>query len=524
MRRRFLGVAIVAAVSVMGWAAEPWVSMDEPGHLVYRETQRGDHIVDFSYAGYMGGGVPIPMVPVIETVAPSGADDTTAIQRAIDRVSTRPLKDGVRGTVKLQPGTFHCSGTININSSGVVLRGSGFDAAKGTTIEMTGGPHVAITIAGSESVEVRGPTVHLVQEYVPSGTKTITVDDGASIHKGDTIQIRRITTPEWLRFMGMDTLRRDGNPETWVGNSITTYRKVASVDGGRLLLEVPLTDSYDRKYLPPEGAEVTKVDVRGDIANVGVEWLHITAPPRDVGFDEPLYQTMVLTGVRDAWAREMIVDDVTEGIDAKADVARVTFQAIIHRHTRTITSSAKPADFALRGTQLLVVYCGSKGDNESYVITGPRNQGPNVVLDSVFAGNGFIEPHQRWSTGFLVDSTSVPQGSIQFKNRGEMGSGHGWTVGWGVVWNSVASAFIIQNPPGSANWSIGNKGRELGEPMKRIGVRGRDLGPDLPMGYVESDGKPVYPQSLYREQLAERLGVQALKALEPVEQNGMLIK
>jgi hypothetical protein len=137
-----------------------------------------------------------------------------------------------------------------------------------------------------------------------------------------------------------------------------------------------------------------------------------------------------------------------------------------------------------------------------------------VVLDSVFVGNGFIEPHQRWSTGFLVDSTRVPQGSIQFKNRGEMGSGHGWTIGWGVVWNSVAGSFIIQNPPGSANWSIGNTGPELGEPMKRVGVRRRDLGPDLPMGYVESAGKSVYPGSLYREQLAERLGLGALKALD----------
>ena len=75
-----------------------------------------------------------------------------------------------------------------------------------------------------------------------------------------------------------------------------------------------------------------------------------------------------------------------------------------------ITSSAKPADFALRGTQLLVVSCGSKGNDEMYVITGARNQGPNVVLDSLFMGDGHIQPHQRWSTGFLVDSTQVPQG------------------------------------------------------------------------------------------------------------------
>lgn len=506
--------AVIAIFAAPAFAGTPWVALDTTGQLDYRTTRQGDRIVDFSYAGYMGGGVPLPKVPVVETVAPSGDDDTGLIQAAIDRVSTRPLKDRVRGAVKLAPGIFRCSGTLNINSSGVVLRGSGY-GADGTTIEMTGRPHVAIMIAGNEKVEARGPAMHITQDYVPSGAKNITVDDTSSVQAGDIIRIRRVTTPQWLRLMGMDRLWRDGKPEVWVGNSITIYRKVAAVDGNEVILEVPLTDSYDRKYLPPEGAEVTKVGIRGDISQVGVEWLHITAPPREVGFEEPLFQTMVLTGVRDAWVREMIVDDVTEGIDARADVARVTFEGILHRHTRTITSPAKPADFALRGTQLLVVYCGSKGDNESYVITGPRNQGPNVVLDSLFMGNGFIEPHQRWSTGFLVDSTKVPQGSIQFKNRGEMGSGHGWTMGWGVVWNSVAGTFIIQNPPGSANWSIGNKGPELGEPMKRVGVRRRDLGPDLPMGYVESAGKPVYPRSLYRQQLQERLGVGALEALDP---------
>jgi hypothetical protein len=504
---------MIFAMPVLAGGGTPWVGFDSPGHLEYRTTKRGDRIVDFSYAGYMGGGVPLPKVPMVETVSPSGDDDTAIIQAALDRVSTRPPKDGLRGAVKLAPGTFRCSGTLNINTSGVVLRGSGFGTT-GTTIEMMGGPHIAVTIAGSEKIEVRGPTVHIAQEYVPSGTKSITLDDASSIHAGDTIRIRRMTTPQWLRFMGMDNLRRDGKPEVWIGDSITTYRIVEAMDGNQLILEVPLTDSYDRKYLPLEGAEVTKVEVRGDITQVGVEWLHITAPPRDVGFDQPLYQTMAMSGVRDAWVRELIVDDVTEGIDARADVARVTFEGIIHRHTRNITTPAKPADFALRGTQLLVVYCGSKGNDESYVITGPRNQGPNVVLDSVFVGNGFIEPHQRWSTGFLVDSTRVPQGSIQFKNRGEMGSGHGWTIGWGVVWNSVAGSFIIQNPPGSANWSIGNTGPELGEPMKRVGVRRRDLGPDLPMGYVESAGKSVYPVSLYREQLAERLGLGALKALD----------
>jgi hypothetical protein len=136
-------------------------------------------------------------------------------------------------------------------------------------------------------------------------------------------------------------------------------------------------------------------------------------------------------------------------------------------------------------------------------------------MDSTFRGDGHVQPHQRWSTGLLVENVHVPGGGIDLMNRGEMGTGHGWTMGWGVVWNSSAATLVIQMPPGAANWSIGTSGEERGLPMKLIGIRGRALGPDLPQGFIESPGHAVEPASLYRAQLAERLGPAALKALEP---------
>jgi len=157
---------------------------------------------------------------------------------------------------------------------------------------------------------------------------------------------------------------------------------------------------------------------------------------------------------------------------------------------------------------------GSVGNDLFYVITGPRNQGPNVVLDSKFIGDGHIQPHQRWSTALLVDGTQVPQGGIDMMNRGEMGSGHGWTMAWGVVWNSSAATLTIQNPPGAANWSIGTSGDELTARMKIFGVRRRDLS-DLPRGIRESANHRVSPESLYRAQLAERLGSGVLRVLDP---------
>jgi hypothetical protein len=492
----------------------PWVSLDTSGKLTYRRLPRGDRIVDFSYAGYMGGGVSLPRVPVVRTLAPSGGDDTAALQRAIDEVSALPLKDGFRGAILLAPGTFLCSVTLNIAASGIVLRGSG-PGTGGTTIKLTGQPHVAIAISGNQQVKVLGAPAHIVEPYVPSGAQSISLDDASSFAPGDSIRITRFTTPQWLHFMGMDGMVRDGQPETWVGNSIATIRTIAGQKGNVLTLDVPLTDSYDRAFLPPEGAEVMKVSVSGGIEQDGIESLHIAAPPRQVAFSDPLFRAINLHSLRDGWIRDLAIDDTTEGIDAAGNTSRITIEDVAIHHTTSITSPAKPADFAARGTLLLILRCSSVGNDMFYVTTGARNQGPNVVLDSTFRGDGHIQPHQRWSTGFLVDNSHVPGGGIDLMNRGEMGTGHGWTMGWGVVWNSSAATLVIQNPPGAANWSIGTSGDEEKQPMKIMGQRRGDAGPDLPQGFIESPNHRVLPESLYRAQLAKRLGAAALKALEP---------
>jgi hypothetical protein len=101
--------------------------------------------MDFSHAGYMGGGVAVPTLPVMQEVAPTHGDDTEAIQAAIGGVSALPLVKGFRGAVLLKPGTFHCSQSIRIGRYGVVLRGSG-SGKEGTLIEMSGEPHTAFVI------------------------------------------------------------------------------------------------------------------------------------------------------------------------------------------------------------------------------------------------------------------------------------------------------------------------------------------------------------------------------------------
>src|SRR6185295_16828521 len=96
---------------------------------------------------YKGGRVRIPETRSLKTVAPAEDDATNEIQEAIDAVSRLDIVDGFRGAVLLQPGIYLCKGQLNLKTSGIVLRGSG-SGREGTTLQMTGAPHVAISIAG----------------------------------------------------------------------------------------------------------------------------------------------------------------------------------------------------------------------------------------------------------------------------------------------------------------------------------------------------------------------------------------
>jgi hypothetical protein len=485
-----------------------WVYPDRSRKLVYQQLKTGDRIIDFSYAGYGGGGVALPTFPVKKTVAPSGDDDTPAIQAAIDEVSKLPLLNGVRGAVLLASGHFHCKSTLKISVDGVALRGSGTGEAD-TVIEMTGDPHMAISVTGEGSVKPLGTPTAISDAYVPSGSISLTVRDASGLKAGDRIQITRPVTPEWLHLMGMDTLVRNGKKETWVSGDLKTERTIVAINGKKLVLDVPLADSYDAKYLGPDGATVVKVEHTGQITQVGVENLRLIAPARKITLSDKPFNGLQMNSTIDGWVRNLRIIDTTEAIAIGKDARRITVERVDVTQSVPIQGAAKPADFSANGTQILFDRCSATGDNVFYIAVGPGTQGPNVVLDCIFHGNGHVQPHQRWSTGILIDSCQVPEGGIDLMNRGAMGSGHGWTMGWGVVWNSTAESFVIQMPPGSANWAIGNRGEQALGKMPTF-----DPGPELPMlpqGIIDSQGTPVTPTSLYLEQLRQRLGPHALK-------------
>lgn len=484
-------------------ARSEWVAMDTRGKLTYKTLEKGDRIMDFSYAGYMGGGVAIPAPAVKITLEAVTGDNAGAIQQAIDKVSALPLVNGFRGAVLLKPGKYDCSKTITIQASGVVLRGSGSAVSNGTVLNMTGAPHLCVVVKGKVNTRTTGKATFISDRYVPSAARSFTVADAAGFRKGDTIRIIRPVTAAWIKLMGMDNLVRDGKKQTWISGEITTDRVIRTITQRTITVDVPLTDNYDATYLNPPGIQVVKITSTGEIRQCGIENFRIECPDQSGTINEGHHRAFTMSDMADGWARNIEVFNTVNSVSITGK--RITVDNISITHNLPTKGAAKPADLNGSGQQVLFNRCTITGDNVFYLATGAKVTGPVVLLNCVFRGTGWIQPHQRWATGLLIDGCEVPGGGIDFMNRGVMGSGHGWSVGWAVAWNCKARSFLNQQPPGAANWVIGGQGEQL---KRAIPFQTE---PFLPEGIYDSYGIPVTPASLYLTQLAARLGKQAVK-------------
>ncbi|MBZ4190625.1 hypothetical protein [Niabella beijingensis] len=505
------GGALLALMLLTGTAAaqkraggkaqqSQWIHINTSGQLEYKTTPRGDRIMDFSYAGYKGGGVRLPEVREVITLYPVAGDNAPNIQKAIDSAATLPLADGFRGAVVLASGSFPCEQTITLRSSGIVLRGSG-PASK---IIMTGKPHVAIRVEAPVQTTLSGGKALITDVYLPSGTDRISVADVTGFEVGDGVMITKPVTPEWVRFMGMDTLVRDGKKQTWITGELSVERTIKAINGNTITVDVPLTDNYDAVFIKP-GATVQKIIKTGGVQNAGVERLLIEAPEQSVTISQGHHSAIRTRGLTDGWIREVQIRNTVNSIGIGGK--RITVTGVDIRHTVPTIGAAKPADLSADGAQLLFDRCFIHGDNVFFLATGAKVSGPIVLLNCTFTGNGWIQPHQRWATGLLIDDCKVPDGGIDFMNRGQMGSGHGWAIGWAVAWNCQAMSYLNQQPPGAYNWVIGS----AGEKQQRAMPFNRE--PLLPEGIYDAHGTPVAPRSLYLAQLKDRLGDAVLKAI-----------
>ncbi len=515
-----LVIVVVSTTGAVSLGQDNYSQLVYPGvsgRLIYTPTELGDRVPDFSMVGYMGGGVPVPDVTQlvtadrIVTVAPTEGSDYQNIRNAINQVSAMPLNEyGFRGVVQLQPGDYQIDDnkTLKIKASGVVLRGSG-QGAGDTVLTATGtSQETLIKVSSSySSSELPGTSHDVIDKYVPVGAASFRLDSVENLNVGDRVIVHRRCNDAWITEIGMDRIPDAGDTVQWTADSYQFYmdRVIVGIDANRVFLNAPIPTLIDQQW---DGGRIYRVTETGRLSNVGIENLRGVSQYDGVDdFDPDHYKNFIqLSAVEDAW-----VSDVT-GVHFSYAVVSVS------KNSRTVTvkdcSSLLPKGprtggwrypFGNYGQLCLFEGCYSEDGRHDYV-NSSRNRGPGVFYNCIAARcNTEVGPHHRWASGYLYDNIDVSGGgsSLAARNRGNSGTGHGWSGANIVFWNCQAPQFKVENPFTAQNWVIGGIGT-ITNPSDFL---------DAPIGIYDSHGQHVDlgdpvnnpNNSLYIAQLNERL-------------------
>ena len=505
-----LGLVLAFALQAAAPAA-PSVQAGEGG-LRYTPGPRGDVVIDFSHAGYGGGGKPIPAPPVRIVVEPAAGDDGERIQAALDLVAQQaPDEAGLRGAVLLRRGRYEVGGSLRLAVSGVVLRGEGA-GEDGTTVVATGTSRRALIEVAGAGERIEAQDVRRVSDaYAPTGTRTLTLESAAGLSAGDAVLVRRPSTAEWIAQLGMDRFPgwRPENRLHWRPGSrdVVWERTVTAVEGNRVTLDAPLTTALDAQY---GGGTLARYSFPGRIRQVGVENLrlvsaHDTGRPLD---EDHAWFAVSLDRVEDAWVRNVAARGfVSSVVHAGPLSRRLTVQDVDAAEPVSEQGGYRRRVFFTMGQQTLFQRCSSRDGRRDFAV-GHVAAGPNVFLDcTAVDAHDDSGPVESWASGVLFDNVRVRGDAIRLVNRDTAGQGVGWAAANSVLWNCEATDIEVQTPPGAWNLAYGCKGTAVGDGVvvDPRAVPYRDF----------FRAEAVLPQSLYRAQLTERLGAEALQALEP---------
>lgn len=502
-------------------------------HAAVGETNAIHTLPDFSHAGYRGGGVAIPDVASAVTLSPlEDEDDTAQIQAAIDEVSAMtPDADGFRGAVVFAAGEYDVSSTLEITTSGVVLRGASQQTlGEGGTVlrARTSIRDRLISFRGERAFDTNGGSrVDITSEYVAVGATRIDVEDATGFSAGERIDVRRTPNDEWLRVTGMDDITDpSGEDESWRASAyeISHLREIESIEGQTLILDIPIVDSIRTDF---GGGDVARVTTDDRIHSCGIEDMRLISDYDDDDDEDHAWVAVAFENAENSWARRLTTLHFVRTAVQFESSSFNTAEDVASLDMKGSTAGGRRYAFDVNGTSVgnLFQRCYASTGRHNFV-TGSRVPGPNVWLDCL-AENSINDdgPHHRWSTGLLFDNIETLQ--LRVQNRYASGSGHGWSGAQVAFWNvnitstSVNTSnekpadIVVDAPVSALSWAVGIIGDGELTTSSRIA--------DQPQGVVESLGESVVPRSLYLAQLEDRLGASAVRSVTiPAQREGTI--
>lgn len=492
-----------------GWWHSDLVAANPVGKLRYTERD-GRRLPDFGHAGYRGGAAALPQLPVRHRISPVAGDNSASLRAAIEHMGTLPLDEhGHRGALLLEAGVYELAETVVQPYSGVVLRGVGDGEDPATSailrpVDEPGSSRNGLVIGGDGSWQsvVPGTRTDIVSDLVKVGQDTMVVADVSGLAVGDTVLLTHHCTQEWL-----DAVDGGGTGEDapWEVGSLPLQcsRRILALQGRTVTLDVPLFNDLDRS-LSQSYLEVR--DRAGIVSEVGVEDLRIAVAydgPQDENVSQAKH-ALRLRAVEDAWVQGCTVAHFSQSGVVTGEADRVTVRDVrsVRPVSRVDGSMRYNFNVERRSQQILFTDCHAEGARHAFVSNGTSSV-TGIVFHRTTARGSLTssEGHRQWSQGLLFDNhreiEPVTGRTVSLYNRGDYGTGHGWSAAHSVAWNTdtAGTQLIIQQPPTAQNYAIGCFGDVSGD------------GPfEQPTGWIEGTGRAgLHPESLYEAQLHDRL-------------------
>ena len=480
--------------------------MGQDGRLQYTpyantgESNAVNILPDFSYAGYEGGGVPLPHVPTLLAISPQAAgDDTARIQAAINHVSAQPVNaQGFRGAVLLKAGRYRVTNPLTIKADGVVLRGEGQDVL-GTIIEAPDPRDYNVIVLGltsSSYSSVSGTLRRITTPYVPVGSRTLAIANASGYSVGDRIGITYTRNQFWIDDLQMG--QWDWTPDYYTN---TYERTLTGVSGTTLTVDVPLVDVIQDKY---GGGDVFKLNATPRISRSGIENLRLESCYASDTDEEHPWRAVTVQNAENCWVRGVTaVHFAYCTVIVRAYSRNITVEDCAYLDPKSLIDGSRRYSFVLLAPAHNVLFqrCYSDRGRHDFV-TNSRIPGPNVFVDG-YAHRSYSDtgPHHRWAAGTLWDNIYTSN-QLAVENRASAGTGHGWSGVQSVFWNCQAdNGHKCYSPKGGMNFAIGSKASR----------RNGSWVPSEPYGWWEHQWLTVTPRSLYFQQLADRLGHAAVE-------------
>lgn len=553
-------------------AAPKWqselVKMGADGRLTYNKDKNGYILPDFSQAGYKNGDEPLPtggnVAKILATLEPSSTkqNDATRIQAAITAAASE-AKDanGIRGVILLKKGAYYLSqqAALNLNVEGVILRGEGYtnDPAESTIIyddfdygrradtQPNWGTTLAIGNNGGGDYWTTGKSqaTEVLDDIVPVGTHTVKIRYNAANtwNVGDLIVLDFPVADKWF-----ETVEWGGNTDpakkwnTGMMNGISYHRYIKKVEhdgtsSTTITMDAPVFYSLTKADAAGSGLQVWKISQSNTYKNIGIENLRIQVllPGSYTASDEHHSTNAIRFNLAEnCWAKNVTTAGFVQAGFVFSNSSRITVKdsyALDPRGDLVITGGGERYyNFNLNDNSQLILLdnCYARGGRHNYVSNGTSRVSGIVVYNckSEYSRTS-SEGHRLWTQGMLFDNyedfnPAGNYGILGFYNRNNMGSGHGYAMAHGVMWNANTRTpsnfqanngysktgnkgwFLNEKPPTAENYSIGCFA-EYGDDQvvrKYDNTAGRRI-----QGYTEGSNKPgLEPLSLYAAQLYSR--------------------